>query len=375
MVCVSPCQSQSDCPAGGLFFCEALTPGNADGYCIPRSPAHCLSCDEDSDCGYLSEKCVEAPGDEEMACHVDCALAGDAACPPEYDCESVDVGGSLRDLCMPNVATCNDALGGYCDRINAPQNCARVNGVGSCLGQRTCLAGSQRFDACDALAPQCKAECSNQDPAGCDLAFCASATDGPDNCGSCGNTCPGYQTQFANVTCDGVDCGFSCQGEHYDVDDMASTGCEVIDSPLDNHTSGKATFVGTFPCTDDSSNRNIAGTIHSDARSHDPIIEGFNATTGAAPDYYSLFADGGACENEVVLTLDVNGSGNLNCYRLTVVTNVGSHTCNTNASGVCTINQDGTGVYDDDTTISIRVEKTCATSVTHTVSYTVVGHL
>jgi hypothetical protein len=377
-LCVDPCQSQADCPTGGMYFCEAITPGDTMGYCIPRSPAHCLSCDEDSDCGYLAEACLVAPGDIQSACHVDCTLAGDDACPSEYGCEVVDVGGGqMRSLCMPNVPTCLDALGGFCDRIAVPQACSRDNAAGVCLGLRDCLNPSKRFDVCDASAPQCKATCSSMDPAGCTTSYCAEAIDGPDNCGMCGNPCPGFGSANANVTCQSSStCTFSCQGEHYDVDGVTSTGCEVVDSPLGNHSQASAAYLGSFPCTDGSSNPNATGVIHSDTRVHElPSVDGFNTTTGATPDWFRLFADGGLCENEVVLTLTVTGGGDLACYQLQVTTNNGTYTCNTNAAGSCLINQNGSGVYSDDTDIHLRVSKTCSTAVSATVSYSVTGHL
>jgi hypothetical protein len=57
--------------------------------------------------------------------------------------------------------------------------------------------------------------------AGCDLTSV-------DNCGACGNVCPGLDASFANATCSeeagAPQCAFSCQGEHYDVNRDASNG-------------------------------------------------------------------------------------------------------------------------------------------------------
>jgi hypothetical protein len=56
-ICVTNCQSQVDCLLAPNFFCEAAQPGATVGLCIPRSPMHCASCNSDSDCGILAERC------------------------------------------------------------------------------------------------------------------------------------------------------------------------------------------------------------------------------------------------------------------------------------------------------------------------------
>ena len=168
-VCVVPCTQQSECDVfGEKLFCEPVTALSSHGYCVPQSPAHCLSCSTDADCGSLGEACLQAPGDQTKACHVDCSIAGAAACPSDYSCVDLQVNGAARKMCRPNVPFCLDANGGFCDRVTAPQACIRTNSVGMCVGQRTCLAGPERFTACNALAPACKQTCSTQNQAGCD---------------------------------------------------------------------------------------------------------------------------------------------------------------------------------------------------------------
>jgi len=374
-VCVTECTEQAECGDTGWYFCEPISAGSTDGYCIPRSPAHCLSCSENSDCGSLSEECLVADGDEDSACHVDCSIAGEDACPPEYTCEQFDVEGTMRSLCRPDVPTCLDALGGYCERVKTPQSCMRENDSGSCLGQRDCLSPSDRYDSCDADAPQCKSDCEDQDPAGCNLIFCASATEGVDNCGSCGFVCPGVgQEATANISCDGTDCGFSCQGNQYDVDDSEANGCEQLD-PFTNHTKGSASYLGSFPCSDGASGQDFGSTLMSDARVHElPAVTGFDAAIGAAPDWWRLFADGGLCFNDYSMTLDASQATFKNCYGLQFITNNVNETCTTNANGFCSMSG-GTGSYSDDTDIHFRIFKTCSTNMTEAAPYTVTGHL
>ena len=373
-VCVQRCTGPDDCPTDN-FFCEAISPGSMDGYCIPRSPAHCMPCESSADCGYFTEVCLVGPNDDENACHVDCSLSGPSGCPADYQCTSIAIGNTTRQLCVPNVPKCGDALGGYCDHVTMPLPCGRSNADGSCVGERTCDPVTERYGLCGAEVPTCKPTCDDPDPTGCALQACGDAANTVDHCGACNMPCPGAGAPNTSPACNDGTCSFNCAGESYDVDNNVSNGCEVTDGVTGNHTQGSAAFVGSFPCTDGSSNRNIAASLPSDQRSHVPAITGFDAASGSAPDWYRIRATGGVCQNEVVLTLDVTGTGNLACYRLTVFTTDGTYTCTANASGDCSINEDGTGAYNDDSDIHIRVDKTCASTSPGAVTYTVKGHL
>jgi hypothetical protein len=376
---VTPCIQQSDCGAGGAgatFFCEPVTAGSTSGYCIPHSPAHCLSCTQDSDCGSLSEVCFQAPGDNEKACNIDCSIAGAAACPSDYTCTPETVNGVARQLCRPNIVpTCLDANGGFCDRLNAPQPCIRTNAAGNCIGQRTCISGVDRFSDCGAEAPQCLADCSDQAPAGCTETYCPSATDTPTSCGTCGNVCPGNGLSTDNVTCaNGTTCTFSCQGENYDVDGNAANGCEVPDAPVGNHT--KSTAADEGQVSDCDSPFTFGGTLVSDARVHEnPAVVGFDTPSGSAPDWYQVEGVGHTfCQNDIVVTLQVNGSKSPTCYSFQVISDKNDYTCQANASGTCGFNDSG-GQYSDNTELYFEVFKTCSTSVTESVTYTISGHL
>ena len=383
-VCVTPCTQQSDCGASTNFFCEPLVVGGTDGYCIPHSPAHCLSCMSDSDCGSLTETCFQAPGDINNACHIDCSIAGDSACPSDYSCTDQTVNGVARKLCRPKIIpTCLDAIGGFCDRLTLPQACLRVNGSGTCIGQRSCLAGVKRFDKCDALAPQCKT-CAEQDPAGCMELYCPGSTATVTDCGSCGNVCPGYQKPFGDATCQsGGNCAFTCQGEHYDVNNNAGDGCEVPDPTTGNHTVGSGVNLGNISCDDDPPFGNPMETVKvtsdafmvSDARAHIPAVSAFSGTTGSAPDWYHINATGGTfCINDIGMTLQMTGSAFPTCYKMSIVTNKGTYTCQTAANGSCSISK-GSSSYSGGTSVDIKIEKTCDTSKLENVAFSVIGHL
>ena len=82
----------------------------------------------------------------------------------------------------------------------------------------------------------------------------------------------------------------------FDVNGNPNDGCEVSDSPTGNHIKADATYLGSFPCYDSSSNPNIAGKLVSDGRTHEsPGVSGFDSSSGSAPDWYKLTASGGIC--------------------------------------------------------------------------------
>lgn len=381
-VCVAPCTQQSDCVQLGTgLFCEPVSALSSSGYCVPRSPAHCLSCASDGDCGVLSEVCTQASGDQVKACHVDCSIAGAAACPSDYQCVSLQVGGVARMLCRPNVPFCLDANGGFCDRVTAPQACIRTNSAGMCVGQRTCLSGPERFTACNALAPACKATCSAQNQAGCDEQYCPDAANLPTSCGTCDNDCTTKTvTTTANAKCEGMPaaCAFSCKGERYNVDKSFANGCEVVDSPVGNHTEATATAGPTYnSCTDGDSTFQFSGTIVSDSAVHENAsVPGFNVGTGSAPDWMSVRGMGqGICQNNFDVTLTVSGSSSPSCYKLTFITDNLSESCTTNVAGACTVSS-GMSSYSDGALMHAVVEKTCSSAaLVEKVTYTVGGHL
>jgi hypothetical protein len=386
-VCVSTCTTQSDCTDN--FFCDPFAPGSdagTGGYCVPHSPSHCAICTDNSDCGSLSEVCGIAAGDTAKACHIDCSLAPTAgtnsACPSDYTCEATTIDGVARQLCMPKspITNCVDAVGGFCDRISTPQTCDRTNSAGICVGSRTCDASDNRYTSCDAAAPACR-NCTMTNPVGCTENLCSNAAIDTSNCGSCNNVCPGLGKANDNVTCDTTGsspaCTFSCQGENYDVNNSTSDGCEIADSPTGNHVSTTPASGGSLPCSDGSSNPNLHGEIVSDKRVHtDPTVAGFDATTGSAPDFFSIDATGGDfCEDDISILFTVTGSSNAACYTVIVTSNKNSDSCTPSAAtGSCSFSH-GSGWYSDGTNITFEVEKTCSSSVDEVATYAITGHL
>jgi hypothetical protein len=81
--------------------------------------------------------------------------------------------------------------------------------------------------------------------------------------------------------------------------------------------------------------------------------------------------------DDIGVTLQMLGSAYPTCYKLSMFANNGSaqlYTCQTGSNGACTISK-GSGSYNDNSTITMKVEKTCDTTKLENVGYTVIGHL
>jgi hypothetical protein len=248
-----------------------------------------------------------------------------------------------------------------------------VPDAGTCSGMRYCNGG--RYDVCAGPTPICRVDCSTPSQPGCTEEPCAAAVATPQNCGSCGHACPGGGT--ANTACTGGSCDFTCIGEHYDVNNQAADGCEVADNPTGNHVVTTPADLGSVSCSDGNGHTVHAdGMLPSDTRVHaNPAIVGFDAISGSAPDELKVTGSGGTfCVDDINITLTVTGSSVPTCYRLHIVTTNVDLTCNTNASGSCTITS-GSGSYNDGSDLHFTVTKTCSAAMRDGPTYTVDGHI
>jgi len=177
------------------------------------------------------------------------------------------------------------------------------------------------------------------------------------------------------VSCSGAACTFSCQGENYDTDNNPGNGCEQLDSPQNNHGTGSPgvpTNLGSHDCTDGTITWN--GVVPSDSRTHLPVVQNFNLTNGAAPDFATLNATGGLCVNDLSFSLTTSGGNATVCYTLTIQTSTTTQTCTTTGAGNCSINT-GSGSYTASSIITFKVEKICSSATRQRVTYTVQGHI
>jgi len=267
-----------------------------------------------------------------------------------------DCDGLASDGCETNVNS------NVSDCGNCGVACSVANGTPGCTGGNcvvfTC---SPSFGNCNGLyADGCETNTSNT----------------VTHCGTCGNVCPGLGQSTTNVTCAAASCTLSCKGENYDVDNNPSNGCEFLDGPQGNHTSGTPVNMGSHDCFDDTIS--YSGTMLSDAREHaNPAVIGFDGTTGAAPDWHTITGTGGPfCSNDLSFTLSTSGGGPSVCYRLTIFTTAfpGGVGCTTTGAGVCSVTR-GAGAYSSNSAVGFRVDKTCTSATRERVTYVVQGHL
>ena len=178
----------------------------------------------------------------------------------------------------------------------------------------------------------------------------------------------------AYPSCSSGTCTMGCMGENYDPNNNIADGCEVLDSPQGNHSTGASVNLGSFNCVD--TPIPFMGAIPSDSRLHAfPPVGGFNTATGSTPDYFFLNATGGiTCQNDLSMTLTVSGSTNPTCYRLMVFTDNGTYSCTTNGAATCLVSS-GPGSYPDNSIIYFKVDKTCNLPVQESVAYNVNGHI
>lgn len=146
-VCTMECGAQA-CPDG--FGCIGVLGVDIDGVvthvCVPETNQLCSPCQQDSECSAVGmDKCLTYP-DGDRYCSRDCTSIG---CPMGYACETVDVGGSDFQQCVPTSAACD------CDADNpgATEPCTIMTPHSTvCQGQRTC-GGASGWGACEPPTP------------------------------------------------------------------------------------------------------------------------------------------------------------------------------------------------------------------------------
>lgn len=339
------------------------------------------------------------------------AIGADAcplACPPRMACELGTLGGSacstqcvyaaiatpsgvVMDGCCPALASansdadCQAVCGNGVHEAGEVCDTAIIQGAlgacpAACTPQNSCDAAVMTGSACTSVCthtPITAASGANVD--GC----CPSGLDARTDI-DCGPVCGNVVLEIgevcdraastADATCEAMCQDFKCRGERYDVNGLTSDGCEVSDTRNGNHSQATAYEIGDYTCVDALSTFSIQGVLPRDQRVHHmPAIAGFDTTTASAPDWYRVLGTGGTCFNDVAATLQVPSGGA--CFRLSVITNVGTLTCNTDVNGQCSV-AGGSGSYSDGTYLHYRIERTCTAPTTpHLGTFTISSHL
>ena len=252
--CVDPKTDAENCGACGTV-CASL-PHAATGSCtagvcgVSQCPSGYADCDKNSVDGCESDSMTDA---------ANCGACGQT-CPAALNAKPTCTMGTCAVTCAPGFTSC---AGSSCVNTMADGNncgacghacganlvCYQGQCVGSCMGGAS-LCGNSCIDLdgdpnnCGACSASC--DLPNVQINGCSRGTCSvgqcaagfadcdavasngcetnTANDG-NNCGSCGNDCPGV----ANATsrCGSGQCGFVCYSPFQDCDGDASNGCEV----------------------------------------------------------------------------------------------------------------------------------------------------
>ena len=347
----------------------------------PDRPCTVAACDKATGrCGFKN-KPRGAPCDDGVACTTGDTCDGQGACRPGTPDDDLCTG---EQVCASGQGCgCPGGEPDQCGSADDPICVALQTDVehcGTCATDCTnpappnatpaCAAGRCAIGACDSGF----ADCNGQFADGCET----NTRRDPRNCGACGNVCPGLGQPGADVFCIDSACTFTCQGNTYDVDNNPANGCERSDDGKNNHTQATAFGLGAKPCQDGASSTSFSGRIVSDSRIHNPTPTGFSFTTGSAPDWFVVRADGGDfCTNDLAATIRTSGgSASGSCYRLTVRSNKQNPLiANVSGSGSASIPGCAGGCYTDGSDVYFTIEKTCNTAVREDVGYTVDFHL
>ncbi len=158
---------------------------------------------------------------------------------------------------------------------------------------------------------------------------------------------------------------------------MTSDGCEVADTPTDNHVQNRAVKLGSYSACDmdGTIGFDLTGTIPSDDSCHDPAIDGFDPKSGSAPDWIAVVGEGHVfCENDLVANIELEGSTKPSCYRFYAFTDKNQYQCDIGSNGTCGFDYDSGAEFSDGATIYFEVMKTCGTDVLEHPTYRITGH-
>ena len=213
-ICTDFCDPSDDtCPDG--FTCAAVGNSGADVtfLCFPETELLCQPCEADSDCGGLSDLCLDL--EDGSFCGRDCQLQ---ACPDGYTCAEVaNDDGDLLAQCRPTAGFCSACLDPDGDEFGQGDGC-----LGRDCNEDDPDVNEGAFELCN----NADDDCDDLIDEGFDF-----QTD-PARCGSCTNTCAfeGAEPLCVDGRCERGD----CLENRYDIDGRADNGCEYFCEPSED---------------------------------------------------------------------------------------------------------------------------------------------
>lgn len=368
------CETDTSRNVDNCGACGTKCPGGQNaaaacglGQCKLACQANYLNCDGKTDNG------CETNGATDLN---NCGTCGNK-CVPSGAANAICASGSCTaSSCNTPFLTCRPGPTTSCETniSNDVSNCGGCGMVCSDVdnGTRSCKSNNCAIGSCNSGYDDCDSMLSN----GCESVTVSN----PAHCGSC-TPCPGYVHNgvTANIGCNVSTCSFSCRGDHYDINNNPSDGCEVTDGDPALHTPGSpAGDRGSKSCVDGDSVDVLTGTIMSDSRQHlSPGVVGFVSSVGAAPDYWEVVGSGGVCVNDIAFTFTTSGGGNTACYLFLVETDRYSDARTLTGAQTLTLAAGDliNPAYGNGQTIQITVQKICSLPVQEAVSYLISYHL
>jgi hypothetical protein len=176
-------------------------------------------------------------------------------------------------------------------------------------------------------------------PRGADLARRSGDGAGPctlgttDDCGTCGNACPGADDAQTMRLCTAATafgtCDITCKGESYDVNGKIDDGCEAEDLPVQDspaaavavslpNVAGTATTCDSALDTNTHNPCTVVGQIFSDSRQHDaPPTTRMNGRE----DWYKVSALGAGSSSTMTACLGIGNYSSDNMYSVCISDN------------------------------------------------------
>jgi len=204
-ICSELCEGECSDPD---YVCALLENGGGDvvRICVPDTERQCRPCEVGRDCGSTDGVCLDLV--DGSYCTIPC-LDG-SLCPSGSTCESVDVDGTSRDVCVPDSGVCSDCYDPDGDGY----------GIGAgCFGADCDETSDTTYEGADELCNEIDDDCDGEVDETFDLASDV------DHCGACEFAC-----DFPNSVpiCDGGLCGVgACIDGWGDCNDLPVDGCET----------------------------------------------------------------------------------------------------------------------------------------------------